>query len=30
MKTLHVLFFIDLHTRRVLIGGGTDGATNVK
>jgi transposase InsO family protein len=30
MKTLHVLFFIDLHTRRVLIGGVTDGATNVK
>jgi putative transposase len=30
LKTLHVLFFIDLHTRRVLIGGGTDGATNVK
>jgi putative transposase len=30
LKTLHVLFFIDLHTRRVLIGGVTDGATNVK
>ena len=30
MKTLHVLFFIDLHTRRVLIGGVTDGATNVR
>ena len=30
MKTLHVLFFIDLHTRRVLIGGVMDGATNVK
>jgi hypothetical protein len=30
MKTLHVLFFIDLHTRRVLLGGVTDGATNVR
>jgi putative transposase len=30
MKTLHVLFFIDLHTRRVLICGVTYGATNVK
>jgi putative transposase len=28
LKTLHVLFFIDLHTRRVLIGGVTDGAAN--
>ena len=30
LKTLHVLFLVDLHTRRVLIGGVTDGATNVK
>jgi putative transposase len=30
MKTLHILFFIDLHTRSVLIGGVTDSATNVK
>ena len=30
LKTLHVLFFIDLHTRRVIIGGVTDGATNVR
>jgi putative transposase len=30
LKTLHVVFFIDLHTRRVLIGGVTDGATNVR
>jgi putative transposase len=30
LKTLHVLFFIDLHTRRVLLGGVTDGATNVR
>jgi hypothetical protein len=30
MKTLHVLFFIDLHTRRVLIGGVTGDATNVR
>jgi len=30
MKTLHVLFFIDLHSRRVLLGGVTDGATNVR
>jgi putative transposase len=30
MKTLHVLFFIDLHTRRVLLGGVTDGATNLR
>lgn len=29
LKTLHVLFFIDLHTRRVLIGGVTDGAASV-
>jgi len=29
LKTLHVLFFIDLHTRKVLIGGVTDGATNL-
>ena len=29
LKTLHVLFFIDLHTRRVLIGGVTEGAANV-
>ena len=29
LKTLHVLFFIELHTRRVLIGGVTDGAANV-
>jgi transposase InsO family protein len=28
LKTLHVLFFIDLHTRKVLIGGLTDGAAN--
>ena len=27
--TLHVLFFIELHTRRVLIGGVTDGAANL-
>ncbi len=26
LKTLHVLFFIDLHTRKVLLGGVTDGA----
>jgi len=26
---LHVLFFIDLHTRKVLIGGVPDGATNL-
>jgi putative transposase len=30
MKTLHVIFFVDLYTPRVLIGGVTDGATNVK
>jgi hypothetical protein len=30
MKTLHVLFFIELHTRRVLIGGVTGDATNVR
>lgn len=29
LKTLHVLFFIDLHTRKVLLGGMTDGATNL-
>ncbi len=29
LKTLHVLFFIELHTRRVLIGGITDGAANL-
>jgi putative transposase len=29
LKTLHVLFFIDLHTRRVLIGGVTEAAANV-
>ena len=29
LKTLHVLFFIELHTRRVLIGGVTDGAANL-
>jgi transposase InsO family protein len=28
LKTLHVLFFIDLHTRQVLVGGVTDGAAN--
>jgi transposase InsO family protein len=28
LKTLHVLFFIDLYTRKVLIGGVTDGAAN--
>jgi hypothetical protein len=28
-KTLHVLFFIELHTRRVLVGGVTDGAANL-
>ncbi len=28
LKTLHVLFFIDLGTRKVLIGGVTDGAAN--
>ena len=27
--TIHVLFFIDLHTRRVLIGGVTAGPANV-
>jgi hypothetical protein len=30
MKTLDVLFFIDIHTRKVLIGGVTDGATNAQ
>jgi putative transposase len=29
LKTLHVRFFIDLRTRKVLIGGVTDGATNL-
>ena len=29
LATLHVLFFIELHTRRVLIGGVTDGAANL-
>jgi hypothetical protein len=29
LKTLHVLFFIELHTRRVLIGGVTDGPANL-
>src|ERR1019366_6264881 len=29
LKTLHVLFFIELHTRRVLIGGGTDGPAHL-
>jgi transposase InsO family protein len=29
LKTLHVLFFIELHTRRVLLGGVTDGPANV-
>jgi hypothetical protein len=29
LKTHHVLFFIDLRTRQVLIGGVTDGATNL-
>jgi transposase InsO family protein len=28
LKTLHVLFFIELHTRKVLLGGVTDGAAN--
>jgi hypothetical protein len=30
MKTLHVLFFIDLNTRRVSLRGVTDSATNVR
>ena len=30
MKTLHVLFFIDLHSRRVMIGGITGEATNLR
>lgn len=29
LKTLHVLFFIELNTRRVLVGGVTDGAANM-
>jgi len=29
LKTLHVLFFIELNTRRVLIGGITDGSANM-
>lgn len=29
LRTLHVLFFIELHTRRVLLGGVTDGPANV-
>jgi transposase InsO family protein len=29
LTTLHVLFFIELHTRRVLIGGVTDGSANL-
>ena len=29
LKTLHVLFFIDLHSRRVLIGGVTEGPANL-
>jgi transposase InsO family protein len=29
LRALHVLFFIDLHTRKVLIGGVTDGPANV-
>jgi transposase InsO family protein len=29
LTTLHVLFFIELHTRRVFIGGVTDGAANL-
>jgi putative transposase len=29
LKTLHVLLFIELHTRRVLIGGVTDGLANL-
>jgi transposase InsO family protein len=29
LTTLHVLFFIELHTRRVLIGGVTDGAASL-
>jgi len=28
LKTLHVLFFIDLRTRKVLLGGVTDGAAS--
>jgi transposase InsO family protein len=30
MKTLHVLFFIDLHSRRVMIGGVTGEATDLR
>ena len=30
MKTLHVLFFIDLHSRRVIIGGVTDETANLR
>ena len=29
LKTLHVLFFIELHSRRVLIGGVTEGPANL-
>lgn len=29
LKTLHAPFFIELHTRRVLIGGVTDGAASL-
>jgi transposase InsO family protein len=29
LKTLHVLFFIELHSRRVLVGGVTDGPANL-
>src|SRR5206468_2785001 len=29
LRTLHVLFFIDLHTRQVLLGGVTAGPANV-
>jgi len=29
LKTIHVLFFIELHSRRVLIGGVTDGPANL-
>lgn len=30
MKTIHVLLFIDLHSRRVIIGGVTDEAANLR